>query len=504
MAVTYGFYNSVGGDRKYNAEQMGQIFDGIINDGVFNSVGRAFAVTPSSGMVISVGAGRAWFNHTWTYNDAPITLTVGTAPVGSLKRIDAVVIEVDENDRENSIKIIAGTENVTPLRPSLVDSDGVHQYALAYITIDAGVTTITREMIISVVGTDTPFVTGPLETVSVTELYNYWRTEFETWFDHLQDELDSNQAANLQHQIDDITDVMLEDDDVGDLWRWERYTVLPASYFLEEYNGTSRPTSYGKADYRTIAVPNNYGSSNYIQYQYSDSVSVADDGTVTLVNPSTISIYQTSASAAVGHTTLLGKYFKYYSKASNVKGITDSDIHYLDSDAVFGITSGDGIYVDKTKIYTLRGISLKDATKANVETVKFLTSDSPTTYPEDGRSGNYWYTRIGYAVQPMSRIEYGSYVGTGTCGYANPNTLNFSFSPKFVCVSLGTRDVGSAFFIRPMPTACSLGYNGSELICTWRDLSLSWWYYTTEDPSSGYAWNQLNQSGKTYYYVAIG
>lgn len=217
MAVTYGFYNSVNGDRKYNAVQMAQIFDGIIEDGVFNSVGTAFAVTPSSGMVISVGAGRAWFNHTWTYNDAPITLTVGTAPVGSLKRIDAVVIEVDENNRSNSIKIIAGTESATPVKPTMVDSDGVHQHALAYISTEAGVTAITATMIASAVGTDTPFVTGPLETVGVTTLYNYWRAEFETWFDHLQDELDSNQAANLQHQIDDLESSKADAEDLAEL-----------------------------------------------------------------------------------------------------------------------------------------------------------------------------------------------------------------------------------------------------------------------------------------------
>ncbi len=35
MSVTFGFYNSVNGDRKYDAIQMSSIFDGIIRDGVF-------------------------------------------------------------------------------------------------------------------------------------------------------------------------------------------------------------------------------------------------------------------------------------------------------------------------------------------------------------------------------------------------------------------------------------------------------------------------------------
>ena len=29
MAITYGFFNSVDGDRKYNAEQMSTYFDGL-------------------------------------------------------------------------------------------------------------------------------------------------------------------------------------------------------------------------------------------------------------------------------------------------------------------------------------------------------------------------------------------------------------------------------------------------------------------------------------------
>lgn len=44
MSVTYGFYNSLNGDRKYNAEQVSSLFDGLIIDGVFASIGTAFAV----------------------------------------------------------------------------------------------------------------------------------------------------------------------------------------------------------------------------------------------------------------------------------------------------------------------------------------------------------------------------------------------------------------------------------------------------------------------------
>ena len=70
MAFTCGFFNSQNGDRKYNAEQMASIFDGLIKDGVYDTVGDIFAVTPGTGMQVRVGSGRAWFAHTWNNNDA--------------------------------------------------------------------------------------------------------------------------------------------------------------------------------------------------------------------------------------------------------------------------------------------------------------------------------------------------------------------------------------------------------------------------------------------------
>ena len=50
MSVSSGFFNSLNGDRKYNAAQMSAIFDGLIIDGVFASIGTAFAVKAAGGL----------------------------------------------------------------------------------------------------------------------------------------------------------------------------------------------------------------------------------------------------------------------------------------------------------------------------------------------------------------------------------------------------------------------------------------------------------------------
>jgi hypothetical protein len=206
MAVTYGFYNSLAGDRVYNATQFSSIFEGIINDGVFMSVGDKLLVVPSSGLTIAVGTGRAWFNGTWTNNDAPILITLDAASP-TLSRIDLVILEVDESSavRANSIKVIKGANASVPTEPTLTNTAEVHQYVLASIYLSPGVTTITASKITNRVGSaNTPFVTGILKTVNVDDLLTQWEDEFQTWFEDLQDELDANQASNLQNQINAI------------------------------------------------------------------------------------------------------------------------------------------------------------------------------------------------------------------------------------------------------------------------------------------------------------
>ena len=50
MSVTFGFYNSKEGDRRYDAIQMSSIFDGIIQDGILQHVGTAMVVKESEAL----------------------------------------------------------------------------------------------------------------------------------------------------------------------------------------------------------------------------------------------------------------------------------------------------------------------------------------------------------------------------------------------------------------------------------------------------------------------
>jgi Concanavalin A-like lectin/glucanases superfamily len=205
MAFTYGFYDSLGGDRKYNANQISAMFDGIISPGILTTIGSSFVVSANPGtMNITVGSGRAWLLSTWSFNDSNLILTVLPSEV-VLPRIDTVVIEVDKNlgVRANSIKIIKGTPNSSPVAPTLTATSMLTQYALADIYVAAGVTQIIAGNITNRIGATngTPFASGLISTIDTSSLLAKFQGDFETWFADLQNELDANQAANLQNQI---------------------------------------------------------------------------------------------------------------------------------------------------------------------------------------------------------------------------------------------------------------------------------------------------------------
>lgn len=192
MSVSSGFFNSLNGDRKYNAAQMSAIFDGLIIDGVFASIGTAFAVKAAGGLTVNVGIGKAWFDHTWTVNDSILPMTAPEAEV-LLDRIDAVVLEVNgmESVRNNTIKFVKGNPSSAPSRPTLTNEGNVHQYPLCYIYRKYGTAVINQADITPMVGTEsTPFVTGILQTISLDELLGKWQDELDRFTNARSKEVD--------------------------------------------------------------------------------------------------------------------------------------------------------------------------------------------------------------------------------------------------------------------------------------------------------------------------
>lgn len=193
MSVTSGFFDHREMDRLYTATQMGRIFDGIIQDGVYSTYGTCFQVTAYSGMTVNVGIGRAWFDHTWTLNDSLQPMTADESEL-LLDRIDALVLDINNtvDVRENSIMWVKGTPSNSPQKPTMISEDEHHQYPLAYITIKANITTINQADIEYVVGTsECPFVTGVLQQVTIDVLLAQWAAQFQDFMDNFASTADS-------------------------------------------------------------------------------------------------------------------------------------------------------------------------------------------------------------------------------------------------------------------------------------------------------------------------
>ena len=208
MAFSYGFYNSLNGDRKYDSEDLSRMFDGIIYDGVIGAVGDTFAVKAGTGNTVNVSSGRAWFNHTWTYNDAPMPISCGSAAV-LLDRYDAIVLEVNaaSDVRKNSIKVVTGTEASNPAKPTMENTEFVHQYPLAYILRKAGSSSISQSQIENAVGTeDCPICTGVLKSLNVEQMMAQWEAQFDEWFQSAKDTLSGDVAGNLLNKIEKAED----------------------------------------------------------------------------------------------------------------------------------------------------------------------------------------------------------------------------------------------------------------------------------------------------------
>lgn len=202
MALKYGFYDSVNGDREYSANDFTAIFNNLILDGVLPSSGNrhSFGATPaSSGLGVVIDSGWAWFDSTYTWLTAPQTLTLAAAD-SVLYRWDAIVIETNANSRLNTIKVVKGTAATSAAhkKPTLT----ANQHPLCYAHVTPGMTKMTQGNIENRVGlSDCPWIVGVVGAADLDQVFAQWDYDFNTWFAALQENLSGDVAGNLQSQI---------------------------------------------------------------------------------------------------------------------------------------------------------------------------------------------------------------------------------------------------------------------------------------------------------------
>lgn len=207
MADQYGlFWNSVDSDRLYDADSFAEWLRKFFTTGVFEG---ELQVTSAGGMDVSVSSGYANIDGKVRFFDSATRLTLATAGA-TYPRIDTIVVERNDTDRQITIKAITGTYSANPTATAPVRANNVYQIVLAQIYVAAGATSITQAAI-----TDTRKDTSLCGIVAATiknpdfgQWYAQNEAQFSEWFEAMKDQLTTDAAGNLQTEIDTLKETV--------------------------------------------------------------------------------------------------------------------------------------------------------------------------------------------------------------------------------------------------------------------------------------------------------
>lgn len=199
----FGFFNSVGGDRKYDADDISNFFYNLISDGVLATPASNLKVSAFRDMQVKVGAGYAMIKAKYYKADADNVLTLDTADPTNA-RIDRIVLTLNYAARNITLNVKKGTPAQSPTAPALSRTKGViWEIALADIAVSAGATAITAADI-----TDTRpdsalcgYITGLIEQIDTTDLFSQFTAAFYEWFDNLTETLTVDVSVVTKHSV---------------------------------------------------------------------------------------------------------------------------------------------------------------------------------------------------------------------------------------------------------------------------------------------------------------
>ena len=224
---------------------------------------------------------------------------------------------------------------------------------------------------------------------------------------------------------------------------------------------------------------------NASNYYYSETIKVSDTGTLTQENVKSYTANATNDSWVSNiQSAIRGKFITVSGEKDN-GGSEGTNLVYIPDDAIVS--------------YFENGVSL-----GYPYNYGFLVNkmQQVTGYPAIPAGTTIEYLGV---LGDKTSIETGSYVGTGTSGSGNPNTLTFGFEPKFVHIqsySIGNGDstgYGFAFFLsgtRGFTIGPSSSNDLFSLYAKFNKNILSW-YQDNE-----YA--QLNEKNVKYFFAALG
>lgn len=199
------FWNSENNDRLYDADSMTLWLKKFFTTGVFQDECQ---VTSVGGMVVQMGTGYANMDGKVRNFDTVTEFTVSPAN-SRYPRIDAIVIERNDTNREITAKYVEGEySGQTPVAPTPVRSGGVYQIIVATILVQSGAVSLTQADITDTRpdGTVCGWVTGTVDELDLEQILSQSEEKFGQWFEHIKGQLDTDVAGHLQNEIDELNE----------------------------------------------------------------------------------------------------------------------------------------------------------------------------------------------------------------------------------------------------------------------------------------------------------
>lgn len=218
-------------DRKSTAEDLQAIFARFFSDGVAMGVDGGLQVMAGSGMNVTVKTGWCCINGTFGNETEERTIALQGSNA-TYDRIDTIVARWNKNVDARYIELYAvqGTPAQKPVRPTLTRNASVYEIGLADVFVSAGSGALSQQRITDTrietdrCGVMTPFaevdtsgLLAQIQDYLDTSLANFDAQQataletFNTWFDNIKGQLDTDAAGNLQNQLDLITFYYVKD-----------------------------------------------------------------------------------------------------------------------------------------------------------------------------------------------------------------------------------------------------------------------------------------------------
>lgn len=206
MVEKSGFFNAREAengtyDREYDAEQFAGYFANFISNGVYanpaNQLKVVFNDLPDKPFVVIVRKGKAYIDGYWYELTEDMEITI---PANTKAYIVKDVIRCTLDKAERKVSIVL-EEDVISDHPT--NNNNRHDLVLSTIIVQPNASKLNAKDITDRRPDKTycGFVTGVIDQIDTTELFQQYDDAFQIWFNEMKDQLSTDAAGNLQTQI---------------------------------------------------------------------------------------------------------------------------------------------------------------------------------------------------------------------------------------------------------------------------------------------------------------